>query len=55
MVLLSTPAFSISFYRNDLPAVISSGLTTLFLPAVLFATLVAFAPHSPWAEPVGER
>ena len=55
VVLLSTPAFSISFYRNDLPAVISSGLTTLFLPAVLFATLVAFAPHSPWAEPVGER
>lgn len=55
VVLLSTPTLGIAFYRNDLSGVLSTALTTVFLPAVIFATVVAFAPQSPWGQPIGER
>ncbi len=55
VVLLSTPALGITFYRNDFTGVLSTALTTLLLPAMLFAALVALAPQSPWGQPIGER
>ncbi len=55
VVLLSTPALGITFYRNDLTGVLSTALTTVLLPAMIFATAVAFSPNSPWGQPIGER
>lgn len=55
VVLLSTPALGVTFYRNNLAAVLSQTLTTLLVPALLFALLVAFSPKSPWGQPIGDR
>lgn len=54
-LLLSTPALCVVFYRNDLSAVISQTLTTVAMPAALFALFVALSPGTPWGRPVDGR
>lgn len=54
VLMLSTPALGVVFFRNDLNAVISQTLTTVVMPAGFFALAATLNPASPWARPIDD-